>query len=106
MAAPRRPRGDAQGEEEDGEGRSPERKRPRGHGQRRLLVVLEGASLETVKVRAAGGRGGPGRAADALAPRSPVRASAVGGEDVRAAQLRQAQGAAAAERSGPWGGAA
>ncbi|RMC07585.1 hypothetical protein DUI87_17061 [Hirundo rustica rustica] len=50
MAAPRRPRGDAQEEEkeEDEEGRSLERKRPRG--QRRLLVVLEGASLETVKV--------------------------------------------------------
>lgn len=103
MAAPRRPRGDAQEEEED-EGRSLERKRPRG--QRRLLVVLEGASLETVKVRAAGGRGGPGRAANALAPCSPVCALAVGGEDVRAAQLRQAQGAAATERSGSRGGAA
>ncbi|XP_057260431.1 ribosomal RNA small subunit methyltransferase NEP1 isoform X2 [Pezoporus wallicus] len=48
MAAPRRQR-----EEEDGEGAVPadvslEAKRPRG--QRRLLVVLEGASLETVKV--------------------------------------------------------
>ncbi|KAI1242169.1 hypothetical protein IHE44_0005686 [Lamprotornis superbus] len=47
MAAPRRPRGDVQ-EEEDDEGRSLQGKRFRG--QRRLLVVLEGASLETVKV--------------------------------------------------------
>ncbi|XP_014739684.1 PREDICTED: ribosomal RNA small subunit methyltransferase NEP1 [Sturnus vulgaris] len=47
MAAPRRPRGDVQDEEDD-EGRSVAGKRPRG--QRRLLVVLEGASLETVKV--------------------------------------------------------
>lgn len=42
-------------------------KRPRG--QRRLLVVLEGASLETVKVRAAGDQGWSGRARDALTPR-------------------------------------
>lgn len=57
MAAPRRPRGDAQEEEED-EGRALEAKRLRG--QRRLLVVLEGASLETVKVRVAAGKGGAG----------------------------------------------
>ncbi|KAJ7418622.1 Ribosomal RNA small subunit methyltransferase NEP1 [Pitangus sulphuratus] len=45
MAAPRRPRGE---EEEKDEGLPLEAKRLRG--QRRLLVVLEGASLETVKV--------------------------------------------------------
>lgn len=102
MAAPRRPRGDVQ--EDEDEGRSPESKRLRG--QRRLLVVLEGASLETVKVRAVGGRARSGRALDPLAPLSAVRALAVGGEDFRAAQLRQAQGAAATERPGPRGGAA
>lgn len=59
MAAPRRTR-----EEKDEEGAaavdvSLEAKRPRG--QRRLLVVLEGASLETVKVRAGGCGVWPGR---------------------------------------------
>lgn len=54
MAAPRRPREEK--EQEDGD--LLEAKRVRG--QRRLLVVLEGASLETVKVRTKGI--GPGRA--------------------------------------------
>lgn len=40
---------------------------------------------------------GPGRGR----PCPPVPALAVGGEDVRAPQLRQAQSAAAAERAGP-----
>lgn len=84
MAAPRRPREEK--EQEDGD--LLEAKRVRG--QRRLLVVLEGASLETVKVRTKGI--GPGRAGRMLRGFycQTVRASALGGEDVRAPQLRQA----------------
>lgn len=55
MAAPRRPRGEKEQDEDD---LLLEAKRVRG--QRRLLVVLEGASLETVKVRTEGV--GPGDA--------------------------------------------
>lgn len=58
MAAPRRPREEK--EQEDGD--LLEAKRVRG--QRRLLVVLEGASLETVKVRTKGI--GPGRGCSAV----------------------------------------
>lgn len=64
MAAPRRPREEGE-EEAAGEDASLEAKRPRG--LRRLLVVLEGASLETVKVWTVRGPAGPKAAAGALA---------------------------------------
>lgn len=69
MAAPRRPREEE--EEKEAEDASLEAKRPRG--QRRLLVVLEGASLETVKVPVAGGQTGLGRAGPGRRrPREPL----------------------------------
>ena len=62
MAAPRRPREEGAEAAEDA---SLEAKRP--CGQRRLLVVLEGASLETVKVRGGEGSSRATAAAGALA---------------------------------------
>lgn len=85
MAAPRRLREEKEQEqEEENENVLLEAKRVRG--QRRLLVVLEGASLETVKVRTEGIGAGIlcGFCCQTL------RALALGGEDVRAPQLRQA----------------